>query len=413
MTRQAFFDILLLVTCVYAFWRGGAPERIASLTLFGGDILTVLAATEFADRFRHLEVRILLVDLLVFGSLVGIALRTTRWWPLLLAGLQLDAVAVHAMRLAVPASLPATYMTAIALWAYLYAARTLGATGLPASATALLTFGGNAALKPERATTWTGTVSLHPRAIEGARVEVSYFHINYRDRVTQPIQGTNFFTALAGSAYQDFIQPSPSAQLQADTVNASAAGFFNFAGTAYVPANVVALVSDTYLNAARQRIEGIDVAADYRIDIASGDTLALTASGSWLRSNERLSPSLPRTQLAGTIFNPPHFKGRFGATWLSGALSIAAFANYVGGLADTRSQPRVRVGSQTTADLAIVYRSAAIGSVRNLDLSLSVRNLLDDKPPYARPVANYYVNYDSTNHSAIGRFVSFAITKHW
>ena len=118
MARQAIFDILMLVTCAYAFWRGGFPERIASATLFLGDILTVLVASEFAERFRQLEVGILIVDLLVLASLASVSMRSTRWWPLILAALQLDAVVVHTVRLAAPDSLPVAYMNAIALWAY-------------------------------------------------------------------------------------------------------------------------------------------------------------------------------------------------------------------------------------------------------------------------------------------------------
>lgn len=118
MTRQAIFDILMLGTCAYAFWRGGVPERIASATLFLGDILTVLVASEFNERFRQLEVGIFLIDLLVLASLAWVAMRSTRWWPLILAGLQVDAVVVHTVRLAAPDSLAVAYMNAIALWAY-------------------------------------------------------------------------------------------------------------------------------------------------------------------------------------------------------------------------------------------------------------------------------------------------------
>lgn len=132
-------------------------------------------------------------------------------------------------------------------YAYLYAATILGGTGYPPNATALLTFGGNRSLKPERATTWTGTIAFHPRALPGARIEISYFHIDYRDRVTQPIQGTNFYSALSGTQFQDFVSAYPSATLQDAIIAQSSAGFINLAGTPYVPANVVALVNDTYL----------------------------------------------------------------------------------------------------------------------------------------------------------------------
>lgn len=118
MLRQAFFDILLVVTCAYALMRGGSPERITGMTLLLADFLTILTASAFPQRFRQVEIGIFLVDLSVLLILVSVAMRSTRWWPLFLAGFQLDAVAVHAMRLAAPATLPVAYMNAIALWAY-------------------------------------------------------------------------------------------------------------------------------------------------------------------------------------------------------------------------------------------------------------------------------------------------------
>ena len=119
------------------------------------------------------------------------------------------------------------------------------------------------------------------------------------------------------------------------------------------------------------------------------------------------------TDLAGTIFNPPHWRGRAGATWTRGPLSASAFANYSGAVDDVRSSPAVRVGSQTTFDLALVYRPSPQGLIPGVGFALAVRNLLNDKPAYARPVADYYVNYDSTNQSAIGRFISVSLTKEW
>ena len=118
MSRQLFFDLLLVVTCAYALCRGGSVERLISATLLSGDLLTIWAASEFQDRFRHLERGIFLVDLAILIVLTAIAMRSTRWWPLLLAGLQLDAVVVHTIRFAAPATVPEAYMDAIALWAY-------------------------------------------------------------------------------------------------------------------------------------------------------------------------------------------------------------------------------------------------------------------------------------------------------
>ncbi|TKV41662.1 TonB-dependent receptor [Sphingobium sp. MP9-4] len=298
-------------------------------------------------------------------------------------------------------------------YAFLYDATTLGGSGYPAGATALFTNGGNRALKPERATSWSATLVAHPRAVTGLRLEASYFEVAYRDRVAQPFQGTDFYNALGRLALDDFVDPYPDADQQSALIAASPVPLFNYSGRAYDPDAVVAAVYNSFFNVARQKIRGVDLMAHYDAELDSGDRLSLTGSASWLQSRQRLDPSLPYTDLAGTIFNPPHWRGRAGATWTRGPLSTSAFANYIGGVDDTRNSPAVRVGSQTTFDLALVYRPSPEGLVPGVGLALAVRNLLNDKPAYARAVADYYVSYDSTNQSAIGRFISVSLTKEW
>jgi hypothetical protein len=118
MSRHLLFDGLLILTCAYALLRGGAPERIVAATLALGDLATILVASRFALRFRSEEIGIFLVDLVILLILGAVALRSMRWWPLWLAAFQLDAVAVHVVRLTAPATLPMSYMNAIALWAW-------------------------------------------------------------------------------------------------------------------------------------------------------------------------------------------------------------------------------------------------------------------------------------------------------
>jgi outer membrane receptor protein involved in Fe transport len=298
-------------------------------------------------------------------------------------------------------------------YAFLYSPTTLGGTGYPANAAVLFTNGGNPALKPERATSWSATLAAHPRAVPGLKLEASYFHIDYRDRVTQPFQGTDFYTALLTTTLQKFIDPYPSPALQSEIIGRAPVALYNYAGVAYNPANVVAAVYNTYFNAARQKIQGVDLTAGYHVALAGGDTLDFNGSASWLDSKQRLDASIPYSALAGTIFNPPHWRARAGASWTRAALSVSAFGNYIGGVNDTRSAPAAKVKSQVTLDLSAVYRPGDEGLLRGVGYALSVRNLFNDRPAYARAVATYYVNYDSTNQSAVGRFASFSITKEW
>jgi outer membrane receptor protein involved in Fe transport len=293
----------------------------------------------------------------------------------------------------------------------LYPAAAWGGVGYPANATFLHPYGGNPDLKPERATTWSVTADLHPRVIDGLQIGLSYFHIDYRDRVLMPI--TNRAVALSDPAFREFVTFNPSAAEQAALIAMAPAGLANFAGAAYDPANVVAIVNDTYLNVAHQIIHGVDLSSDYRFDWAGGD-VDLSGNASWLTSRQQNSADGPVFALAGTEFNAPHFRARAGVTVHHGNLTASSFLNYIGRVKDLQTTPPVEGASMATIDLTLLYRLDRDSALlRGTELSLSIQNLANERPPYLHSAAPYIVDYDSNNYSALGRFVSVGISKHW
>jgi len=116
--RHEIFDALLLISCAIAFWKGGAPERWVALTLLAGDALSIASVLLHAGRYRHEEYGLLATDLLTFAALAAIAFHSTRWWPLVLAGLQLDGVLVHFIHFVAPHTIPIAYLDATAMWSY-------------------------------------------------------------------------------------------------------------------------------------------------------------------------------------------------------------------------------------------------------------------------------------------------------
>ena len=68
----------------------------------------------------------------------------------------------------------------------------------------------------------------------------------------------------------------------------------------------------------------------------------------------------------------------------------------------------------TTLDLALRYRvPSGSGLFGGLDIIAAAQNVLNAKPDVIETDTSYYVPYDSTNYSAIGRFVSLTISKTW
>jgi outer membrane receptor protein involved in Fe transport len=295
--------------------------------------------------------------------------------------------------------------------AYLWSAAAVGASGLPADATALMSYGGNSDLRPERARTWTTSLVFHPEALPGLNAELTWFDIDYTDRVVEPIN--NYQQALNDPAYADFVDLSPTPEQIHDLLAVYNNAFYNLSGVAYDPSKVVAILHDEYVNAVGQRIKGVDLSGSYRFDLGGG-RLTVRGSASWLDSTQTTSPGQPKQVLEGTVANPARLNGRIGAVWTSGGFSASGFVNYTSGLINGFAPVPEKTASFTTLDTTINYNTRErAGALSGMTFELSVQNLLNRAPPLYTAVNPTWVPYDATNYSAIGRFVSVSVSKHW
>jgi outer membrane receptor protein involved in Fe transport len=289
-------------------------------------------------------------------------------------------------------------------------ASALGGQTFASDATAIELTGANPDLKPERATTWTTSFALRP--VRNLAIEASYFHIRYRDRVAAPIATSS--GALSNPAYQSLVTLDPSDAERAAAVDADTYIFYNDVPGPIDLSKIVTIVDDRYRNISQQTIDGIDVQARYTLDRDGIGRVLFEADGSYLRSRQTLAPGIAPFALAGTIFNPPHLRGRAGVSWTHDDLTFTSYANYIGHVRDNRTASTVRVGSMTTLDLTVRYHAPQrTGPLYGIDILASVQNALDAKPSIIATDASYFPPYDSTNYSAIGRFVSLTISKAW
>jgi len=304
---------------------------------------------------------------------------------------------------------PTLYEQYLPTTGYLMNAASLGGSG-PAAAAAILISGGNAALKPERATNWSAALEFHPRALAGARLQISYFDIRYRDRIVTPIPYSS--QALSNPIYAAHVTFAPSVQAQSAAI-AQSATFVDITGAGYDPAKVIAIVDNSNVNAGKQTARGVDVLASYSFAAAAG-TATLTANASYLDSKQQIGPGQAITQLAGTIFNPTHFRARGEASWTNEAVSLTAAVNYIGPIRDVRLSPAPRVAGMLPVDLTLRYRTReGRGLLGGLDFIASAQNLLNDKPSVVLVRTYLDSPYDSTNYSPFGRVVSLTVSKRW
>lgn len=283
-----------------------------------------------------------------------------------------------------------------------------GGDDYPPQATVLLVDGGNPDLEPERARTWTASLAVHPAAIPDLEVELTWFDIDYLDRVVAPVSPTS--QALTNPAFAEFVDYAPSADEQTAAIGDGA--LLNYIGVPYDPKNVVAIVRAYNTNVARQKIHGLDLSGSYGFDTGGG-RLVLRGSSSWLQSTQQVSGA--EFDLAGTLFNPPRLAGRLGAVWSLGGVVASAFANYKDGVKNVAANQKT--ASFTTFDTTVRYAPTSKDSaLLGWTVALSIENVFNRPPPLhdTSVVTPYLVPpYDATNYSAIGRYLHFSVSRQW
>src|SRR5689334_20536392 len=96
LNPQTYYAILFLVSA-YAFVVGRSDERIAAATCLLATFATNLVYNPHGS-FAAVEMGILSVDVATFAAFTFLALRTDRFWPLWISGLQLTTVIAHALK---------------------------------------------------------------------------------------------------------------------------------------------------------------------------------------------------------------------------------------------------------------------------------------------------------------------------
>nr|WP_255692388.1 TonB-dependent receptor [Luteimonas sp. XNQY3] len=294
----------------------------------------------------------------------------------------------------------------------LYRAQQIGCISCPADTTVLLAAGGSPDLEPERARTWTASLAFHPEAVPALDAELTFFSIDYTDRVLNPVSVVT--QTLSDPAYAEFIEYDPSPEQLEQVLNEFNYRFSNLSGAPYDPNNVGAIGYIHLTNVARQRAKGLDLTGSYRFDLAAGQ-LMLRGGASWLDLSQQSRRGGEEIDLSGRIFFPAELNGRLGAVWSRGGLSVSTFANYTSGVTSTLTADIEELGSFTTFDTTVRYETAPGNTpLSGLTLGLSVDNMFNRAPPlHTSAFPRSYAAYDSTNYSAIGRYVTLSLSKHW
>lgn len=283
------------------------------------------------------------------------------------------------------------------------------AAGYPSTSTVLVRNGGNPNLRPERARTWSATLQIHPTVLPDVHVAASYFDVHYTNRIVTPLADEN--GALTNPLYAGLVTLAPSPGEAAALVSGLSGQFTNNAGMPFDPAAVIAIFDNRYHNLSSFDAHGVDLAWSITMHLPGGSSLEPNGAISYLRSSQINLRGGATTPRAGTLYNPPHWRARLTIPWRTSDLTVTPAMTIAGGLSDPASGSRYR--GMTTFDLTLRYQTPLQGRLAGLDVSVSIVNLANRRPPRIPVPDPIYPPFDSANYQAIGRYVGISVGKHW
>jgi outer membrane receptor protein involved in Fe transport len=274
----------------------------------------------------------------------------------------------------------------------------------------LILQGGNRDLEPETARSWALGFDWEPARWPKLRVSGTGFDVRFEDRISQPV-AQNLIGALGDptlSAFVRRISPGTDAADRALIESFLSSPFLSTLGGVFPAEAYGAIVDNRYVNTSALKVRGLDLTARYAF-AAWGGELTLGANGTYLfRYREQVTPTAPVLDRVDLANFPVRLRGRLTADWTRDRLTAGLALNYVDPYRDAAG---TRIDGQHTVDLQLRLAPPARGPLRDVALTVNVRNLFDDDPPfYDNPIG---VGYDGSNADPVGRFVSVQLTRSW
>ena len=130
------YDFILVAVCLFAFVRGGRPERVGASINLAASIATVALRWLRIATGAPAEIIVLAIDAAVLATFFRLAIRSTRFWPIWAFGFALADIVVSITGSLLPTTPFIAYHTTLGIYAYLaLAALAIGTYRLPHDAT--------------------------------------------------------------------------------------------------------------------------------------------------------------------------------------------------------------------------------------------------------------------------------------
>lgn len=115
--HQILFVLLQAVSSGYAVIRGGAPERMTGIALVLAAFATRFAS-QFEGAYQMVVGGVVLIDIVLLLSLLGLALTSARFWPMAMAGMHGCGLLGHFAKALGSDIVPKAYFALVSFWGF-------------------------------------------------------------------------------------------------------------------------------------------------------------------------------------------------------------------------------------------------------------------------------------------------------
>ena len=289
---------------------------------------------------------------------------------------------------------------------------------LPNFILALTPAGGNPGLGPETAETWSAGFSYEPKFIQGLSLQANYFNILYKDR----LERVDNFDTVQIPAFRDLVEIPPQlAEIESifDDANVGVVDLFLppslLVPFDVQPEDIQVLFRSGFQNVSERDISGVDIEVQYERDTNVGRFSTALNMQYQFEFKNRITPFAETVDQLDILYRPVGVNLRGSASWSRNGFTAFAAINYTDSYRDRFDESIAsRIDSWTTYDLALSYNigdQAASPIAANTSMNFSVRNLLDEDPPFVE--TGFGLNFDSANADPFGRAITFSIAKRF
>jgi uncharacterized membrane protein len=116
--RMLVFLVVLSISLLAAFWKGGQPERFMALVIGFAIALSWALASNEDELFIQVEVGVMVIDGVALFCMAAITLHADRYWPIWITAFQIIQLLAHLPEILIPQLLPSVYGLMISVWSY-------------------------------------------------------------------------------------------------------------------------------------------------------------------------------------------------------------------------------------------------------------------------------------------------------